>query len=72
MDKFKQEKTDRLNKIMCSKIDLIAEHLKEGRDKYAKIETLALKAYLDCQLKIAKKEAKINQRESLVEEDESE
>lgn len=72
MDKIKQEKNDKLNKIMCSKIDLIAEHLKEGRDKFAKIETRALKAYLDCQLSIAKKEAKRNQKESLTEEDESE
>lgn len=72
MDKFKQERSDRLNKIMCSKVELIAEHLREGRDKYAEIETRALKAYLDCQLKIAKKEAKRNQKESLVEEVESE
>lgn len=71
MDKIKQEKNDRLNKIMCGKIDLIAEHLKEGRDKYAKIEVRALKAYLDCQLLIGKKESKRNQKESLIEEDES-
>ena len=72
MDKSKQEKRDTLEVIMCSKIDLIAEHLKEGRDKFAKIETRALKAYLDCRLSIAKKEAKNNQKESLIEEVESE
>lgn len=72
MDKnSKQNVKDRLNKIMNDKVDLITEHLKEGRLKYAKIETRALKAYLDCQLSIAKKEARMDQPESWTEEDES-
>ena len=72
MDKSKQEKRNRLETIMCEKIDLIAELLSEGRNKYAKIEIRALKAYLNCQLSLAKKQAKINQKESLNEEVESE
>ena len=72
MDKnSKQKEKDVLSEVMVEKIYLIAEHIKEGRFRYAKIETRALKSYLNSQISIAKKQARLNQEESLDEKVES-
>lgn len=59
MEKGKvQEKNEKLNEVMSRKLELIAEYITMGMDKCAKIETKALKAYLDFQLSGAKHKTK--------------
>ena len=68
MEQFESNEKDTVKEVMSAKLELIAKYLKQGLNKYAKIETKALKAYLDCQLSIAKKEARGSQPKSWLDE----
>ena len=71
MEQFVSNGNDKVMEVMNEKLKLIAYYLRNGMNKYAKIETKSLKSYLDCQLSIAKKEARGSQPKSWLEEIES-
>ena len=71
MSQFEPKGNDKVKEVMNDKLKLIAYYIQNGMNKYAKLETKSLKAYLDCQLSIAKKEARDNKPKSWLEKIES-